>query len=274
MIDISFTERFKTIFKLIFSSSFFISLFVIFIFTIGILLVNFKIKSKAPKYFAVLAYITIMILVLYNYSSYILSINDSVVEKFFKAIYFPNFVVYIAMLFITILLLIINIIDDKFSKVTKICNTFCFGIIWFLFILIIDVVRSSRVNIYEIEEVFSNQSLVVLLQASMCVFCIWIFILIMNFVVRKISGKLDKKDKERGIIRGIRKNNDDEIREYTDEEFQQGYLNQIPNDFNNNQNNNFYNAPNNNGFNNNLGNNNFYNPNSKNDDFYDDEINL
>ena len=110
MTEFSFLDRIKTIFEMIFSSTFFISLFIVLILTIIILIVNSKIKSKIPKYFSILAYLIIMIFVFVKYGSYVLSINDSVVEKFFSAMYFPNLVVYLSMLLITLLLLAINFI--------------------------------------------------------------------------------------------------------------------------------------------------------------------
>ena len=226
MTEISFLDRIKTIFEMIFSSTFFISLFIVLILTIIILIVNSKIKSKIPKYFSILAYLIIMIFVFVKYGSYVLSINDSVVEKFFSAMYFPNLVVYLSMLLITLLLLAINFIYDKFSSVTKICNSFCFGIIWFFFVLILDLVKNEEINVYEITEIYSNETLMILLQASMYVFFVWVGILLMNLAVRKISDKLDHKDSSKVSTVVVDTDQDEEIRNYTDEEFQAGYLNQ------------------------------------------------
>lgn len=227
MTEISFWDRIKTIFEMVFSSTFFISLFIIFILTIIILVVNSKIKSKIPKYLSIIGYLIITIFVFVKYGSYVLSINDSVVEKFFSAMYFPNLVVYLSMLLITLLLLAINFINEKFSLVTKICNVFCFGLIWFFFVLVLDLVKSEGINVYEITEVYSNETLMILLQASMYVFFVWIGILLMNLAVRKISGKLDFSDMTGPLqVESIELEKDEEIKDYTDEEFQLGFLNQ------------------------------------------------
>lgn len=249
MTDFSFWDRIKTIFEMIFSSTFFISLFIVLILTIAILVLNHKIKTKTPKYLVILGYLCIIIFVLVKYGSYVLSINDSVVEKFFSAMYFPNLVVYLSMLLITLLLLAINFINEKFSLVTKICNVLCFGLIWFFFILVLDVMKSEGINVYEITEIYSNETLMILLQASMYVFFVWIGILLMNLAVRKISDKLDGVEKAKSLTtltsdsvsgstlastptpipmtNNIPTNNqEDEIRDYTDEEFEIGYLNQ------------------------------------------------
>lgn len=227
MTELSFWDRVKTIFEMIFSSTFFISLFIILILTIIILVVNSKIKSKVPKYLSILAYLIIIVFVLIKYGSYVLSINDSIVEKFFSAMYFPNLVVYLSMLLITLLLLAITFINKNFSLVTKICNVFCFSLIWFFFVLVLDVLKSEGINVYEITEIYSNETLMILLQASMCVFFVWLGILVMNLAVRKISSKLDYKDMIRPISASVVEGEqDEEIRDYTDEEFQAGYLSQ------------------------------------------------
>lgn len=188
-------ERLKTIFETIFSSSFFITLLVILVFTITILIINAKVKSKAPKIIAITSYILLMILVLARYGGYVLAINDSVVDKFFKAMYFPNLVVYLSMLLISLLLLALNFVDTHYTQMTKLFNIICFALIWFFFVLVLDSAKNYGINIYEITDIYSNSTMMILLQASMCVFFVWLGILIMNFVVRKLTYKLDNKPK-------------------------------------------------------------------------------
>lgn len=224
MTSFSLFERIKIIFETIFSSSFFITLLVILIFTIALLILNTRLKSKAPKIIAVFSYTLLMILILARYGGYVLAINDSVVEKFFKAMYFPNLVVYIAMLFITLLLLVLNFINKNYSRITKIFNIICFALIWFFFVLVLDTCKTNNINIYEITEIYANSTIMILLQASMCVFFVWIGVLIMNLVVRKAADKLDKQSKEITIENNTNNYQDDDIKEFSDEDFQNSYL--------------------------------------------------
>lgn len=195
MTDFSLAERFKTIFNLVSSQSFFITLFVILVLTIAILVINIKVKSRAPKYAALLVYVGLAVLVIARYGKYVLSFNDSVVDKFFKALYFPNLVVYLSMLVITLLLLTISLIDRKFSTFTKICNYLCFFVIWFLFVLVVDTIKREGLNFYEVVEIYANKTVMILLQTSMYIFVIWMGILISDLIVRTITKKLDNKDK-------------------------------------------------------------------------------
>lgn len=198
MSNVSFLKRLGTIFSLIASQSFFMTLFMILLMTTSILLLNIKAKSKAPKYAAAIVYVGLAVLVLARYGSYVLSFNDSVVEKFFKAMYFPNIVVYLSMLVITLLLMAITIVDKKFSVVTKICNTTCFFTIWFLFVLVVDSIKKEQLNFYEVKEIYSNLSIMILIQASMYMFVVWFGVIIMDILVRMISDRMDRKDLEKG----------------------------------------------------------------------------
>lgn len=195
MANISLFKRLSIIFNLILSQSFFITLFIILVLTIVILTINIKWKSRAPKYVAAIAYLGTAVLALARYSKYVLSLNDSVVDKFFRAMYFPNMVVYLSMLIITLLLLAFTIIDEKFSLFSRICNYSCFFIIWFLFVLVIDTIKQAGLNFYEVVELYANSTVMILLQASMCVFAVWCGVIIVDLIVRKLSSKMDEKDR-------------------------------------------------------------------------------
>lgn len=222
MTEYSLFERIKTIFETVFSSSFFITLLIILIITLALLIANNKLKSPVPKIIATISYTLLSILVLARYGSYVLAINDNVVEKFFKAMYFPNLVVYLSMLFISILLLVLNFINKNYTKITKIFNIVCFALIWFFFVLVLDTAKESNINIYEVTEIYSNSTVMILLQASMCIFFVWIGILLMNLIVRKMTKKLDSKTN----ITLEKDNLNEEIKEFSDEEFKNSFQTQ------------------------------------------------
>ena len=192
MVDISFGERLKIIFDLIKSQSFFLTLFAILILTVIVLIVNFKVKSKAPRYAVAIAYLGLTILVLARYGKYVLAFNDSIVEKVFKAMYFPNLPVYFSILVASILLLLVMIIDKKFSIVTKITNVICFCSIWFFFILTVDLVKKENIDFLEAAQVYGNKSVMTLLQTSTSIFAIWIGVILMDLLIRKLDNKTNK----------------------------------------------------------------------------------
>lgn len=194
MTNLSLTEKFKIISDLIKSQSFFITLFAILVLTIIILVVNLKEKSKAPKIAAAIVFVGLAILVIARYGKYVLSFNDSIVEKVFKAIYFPNLVVYFSMLVISILLLVVMLINKKFSLVTKITNVVSFFGIWFFFVLTLDLVKKEGINFYEVKELYTNKSVMTLLQTSMSIFVIWLGVIVMDLIIRNLDNKMNKNN--------------------------------------------------------------------------------
>ncbi len=196
MANVPLSERIKTIFDLAVSESFFITLFVIFLLTIIALVVNTKVKSRAPKYMIAIAYSGIAILLLARYGKYMLSLNDSIVDKFFRAMYFPNIVVYLSMLVVTIIFIAMTIMNDKFLTYTKICNFLCFSLIWFLFALTVDTVKREGLSFYEVAQIYANGTIMILMQASMCIFGIWCALLISDVIIRRLSNKMEKNNLE------------------------------------------------------------------------------
>lgn len=213
MANISLLERLRAIIELIKSQSFFITLFVILLLTIIVLVVNMRVKSKAPKYAVAIVYTGLAILILARYGHYVLSLNDSIVDKFFRAMYFPNIVVYLSMLILSILFLIVAIINDKFLTYTKISSFLSFFVIWFLFVLTVDSVKKAGLSFYEVSQIYADSTIMILMQASMCVFTLWCGVLLSDIIIRKLSDKMEKNNTQ--LV--VESKDDDIVEEYNGE---------------------------------------------------------
>lgn len=192
MVRVSLFERIKTIFDLVFSEPFFITLFVMLLLIIIILLLNVKYKSKAPKYVIIIICTGVLVLMFARYGKYILSLNDSIVDKFFRAMYFPNVVVYVSMLVVSLLLFTYVFIDNRISKYVKITSASFFFIVWFLFVIVMDTIKENKLSFYEVTELYANTTVMVLVQATMFFFVVWCFIVILDIVIRNLVIKMDK----------------------------------------------------------------------------------
>ncbi|MDO4369468.1 MAG: hypothetical protein Q4C29_02920 [bacterium] len=219
MAQYSLLERISKILSIIVSSPFFVSLLIVIVFTIAILAVNRKMKTPGPKYICAFAYIIIMVLVLIKYGKYILSFNDTIIQKLFSAMYFPNIITYICMLFITIFLIVKSFMKKQEPFTLKLGNIFSFSLIWFLFILILEVTKKEKIDIYDVKSIYSNETLMILIQASTYIFFIWIGILLINYIVNKID-KMSKKKTEQ--INTYQNEPLEEIKEYSNQDFYSG----------------------------------------------------
>lgn len=194
MIDYSFLERIKILFNLITSSTFFLSLITLFLLTTFALLLYKRLNNKIIKYFVAFGYLLLATLILLKYGKSIVSLSDALVEQLFSFFYFPNIIAYICMIIITTILLIITIINKKITSFIKTCNIISFSIIEILFALTLDVVISKNIDIYSKTSVYSDDTMAVLIQASMFVFAIWVFVLIINYIVNFIDKKISKEN--------------------------------------------------------------------------------
>ena len=253
MAQISFWEHMKRLFSIIGTSPFFISLVVISILTIIILLVNAKVKDSLVRIFAALGYTFIVAFIFIQYGNSVITLSDNLFQNIFSTIYFPSLISYICMILAAVLLLLRTIINNKMSSIMRLLNVSSFIIIVFLFILTLDVIVKNNIDIYSKAAVYTNESLVVLIQSSMAIFAIWLVLIgiaaFINVLVKnsekepvkvehksirmfqRLFMKKSKKTKEEKelvsevIIPYIPEENDFEgISVLSEEEFHKGFL--------------------------------------------------
>lgn len=235
MADISLIERISKIFDVIFSSSFFVALLIIIILTIVLLVINKRSNSLFPKIIAALGYLLIALYIITRYGVYFFEVNDSFVDKVFSAMYFPNLITYISMLVITVIVLINSFISKKHTNIIKIGNIICFSMIWFLLILVLDVVKTNEIDVYDVKSIYSNETLMVILQASMYIFFIWMGFLFINYVVNKINDTFELKSnkmKKNNIVFLPGDEKFEDIKQFSDYEFVNAFVEKRKNERN------------------------------------------
>ena len=222
MKDLNLVERVISIFSIIFSSPLFIALLVIAILTIILLILNQKLKKDILKILLGLTYTLIVVFVFIKYGRYFLTFGDSIIDQIFKLIYFPSIIAYFSVLTITIIFMIITTISKKIPKMFRFCNACITTIMVFLAVLIIDTIVKNKIDINEKISIYSNEALMILIQASMSIFAIWIFVLIINGIVNFITTRIDKSvEKENEGI----KLNEDDFKPISDDEFDESLNN-------------------------------------------------
>ena len=226
----TFLDRIKILSNLIISSPFFISIVVIFLLTTFVLLLYGRIKNKILKYIASFGYLLIAVLILIKYGSSILNLSDSLVDQVFSFLYFPNLIAYVCMIILTILIIIYTFVNKKTKFFIKTFNVITFVFIMILFVLTLDVIVRNDINIYDKVEVFSNETIVVLIEMSTFIFAIWTISLFINYIVNVINEKLEKnkfheieenvEDKISVYENNVNIDSEVEFETMTDEEFE------------------------------------------------------
>ena len=223
-------DRIKILFNLIISSPFFISIIVIFLLTTFVLILYGRIKNNTLKYVVAFGYLLIAVLILIKYGSSILNLSDSLVDQVFSFLYFPNLIAYVCMIILTILIIIYTFVNKKTKFFIKIFNVISFVFLMILFILTLDVIVKNGINIYDKVEVFSNETIVVLIEMSTFIFAIWTISLFINYIVNVINEKLEKnkfheieekvEDKISVYENNVNIDSEVEFETMTDEEFE------------------------------------------------------
>ncbi len=219
MADLSVLERLKVLVNIIFSSPFFITLFSFMILTIIVFSVYSATKGRVSKIILTVSYGFILGFLIVRYGKLILQIFDTFVDQVFMAIYFPNLITYICMVVITSILMIMTIINKKFKKFIRICNILSFTIIQFLFILTIDLISKSNIGLFEKTSLYSNQTLMILVQASMAIFACWVGLLIVNLVINLVSVRVPNNVIEIAPFKR------EELEYLSDEDYYNGFVN-------------------------------------------------
>jgi len=192
MNDFSLIEKFDILMNLISSSSLFLICSIIVIALLIFFIVCIILNKKINKTIFIIISSLIGLIFAINYGSIVLKILDSIIDSVFMALYFPSLPIYVLALIISNIIFIISIFSKNFKKSKKIINIINSILLDFLLILIIDIVSKNNINIYEQVTLYTNSSLLVLLELSMGIFVSWILI----NLIQNAHEKLKKYDKE------------------------------------------------------------------------------
>ena len=198
MVKYTAIEKLNVLLAIIKSSPFFLTCFIVGLFIISFVALDFKTTKKVRGKLMLLCLVATIGFIIYKYYNYLLSISDNLVEEIFMALYFPNLAVYSIIILITNICLFSSLINKKTKNSFKVVNIFSCVLIDFLFILILETIIKNKIDVYETLTVYSNKELLILLELSTCVFLGWLFVVmflnLVNMTVKK--EKVEEKVKE------------------------------------------------------------------------------
>ena len=193
MADLSIIQKVKLFFNTAISTPFFILYAVIGILLVVFMIIDLKKKNKFSKIIYIISGLFLISFFFVKYFNIILKVIDSFVEIVLKALYFPNLGIYVVMLIITNGTFIYNLISKKTSTSSKITTGIINVIIDFIFIMIIGIISSEKIDITSEVKLYSDTTILTLLQISMALFASQYLILLLIMASHKFK-KFDKKD--------------------------------------------------------------------------------
>jgi len=191
MLEVPLNEKLGILIKIMTTSIVPIITLAIIIF-IGFLFITTNRHNKEDsKKIYILLYIIVIIALMIQFSSNLLSLIDYFVDHVFIVIYFPNLAIYLLAIVITNILMWKSMFKSDDTP-QKIINTIAFCIIHYLFILLLSVISSNNLNIFEITSVYGNKEALSLIELTSITFSIWILLIIAYRIIRKIGRKNDE----------------------------------------------------------------------------------
>lgn len=188
MVEYTLFEKIKTVFNLITSTPLFLILILgIILMIIDILFISKKDKTT-KKIYGILS-ILIIILFIYSYINSIQSIFNALSKNIVSLVYFPTVLQYITTLIISLSIFIYSIKSKKINKIEKRINLLVLLFNSLLFLLIIDQINKTEVDLSNQISIYSNSTLMILFELSLLIFIFWVTGLILYKIINRLSPK-------------------------------------------------------------------------------------
>ena len=166
----------------------------LFIVILFIPIILFFLQKKHGKKVYIFSYFLIILSVLFTFGDVIFKLFDNLMDALFMAIYFPNFITLFCVIVLSCIMALIALISTKMYKINKVINYISFGIIQFLFALILLTIRINKINIYKDNSLYANSDVLTLMQLLIFAFIFQVISVLIINIINKATDYLNKKD--------------------------------------------------------------------------------
>lgn len=190
MTEISLIEKLKVIFEIT-KSNIIYPFIIAFLIIISFLFITTnKNNAKESKRTYGIIYLIILITILIKYASSLRTMFDYMMNNLFIVFYFPNIAVYLAAIIITNIIMWNSIFKTNTKTSLKIINSSVFSILHYLFIIILNIITTKNINVFDQKALYANTNIHSIIELSSNIFLIWIAFLI---VYKIITAYLESK---------------------------------------------------------------------------------
>ena len=190
MNDFSLMEKLGILMNIIGSSPLFLFCSMLSIVILIFFLINIKKDSKINKWFFIGLWIILFVILVIKYNNVVSKLIDNLFNYIFKVLYFPDFPVYVMILIISNFFFMYSVVSKKLENSYKILNTVSSVVLDIILILVIDIVSKNNLDIYDTINIYTNSSLLVLLELSVGIFISWLLINLLitaNYKLKKYN---------------------------------------------------------------------------------------
>ena len=196
MSKLSLLDKLKVLSDVTSSSGLFIVAIVILIALTALLITTNTKTKKISSFVCIAIYGAIIIVSILFYREELFELFDYMMNNFFIAIYFPNLAIYFAAIVTTNIILWISIFNRKITKWIRTINTIIFCFIHYLLVLIINIITTNKLDVFDQTSIYENQEALALIELSSTIFVVWILFLIIYKIIRIYQDNQEINPKE------------------------------------------------------------------------------
>ncbi len=143
-------------------------------FLLLILLFMKKITKKTSFILVFLSYIILITYTIVTNFTTLSKTSNNMLDRLFTDIYFPSTYVYLFIFLFINIVTIGSLINIKKKSTYKTVNGIVFLVTNFIFVLILEIISSKKIDIFKKSSIFSNKDLIILLELSVSIFILWL----------------------------------------------------------------------------------------------------
>ena len=188
---VTFFESIIKILKTVSSIPLFIEILILTLFLLTIMIFFYFRESKNGRVTALIIYCVTLCLLPLTHLSFFINTIDKIVENYIKILYFPSCYVYIVTLIITDVSLLLSLVKDIRENNRKwymVVDLIYFSIFQFLFFMIVRLVVTNNIDVFERAHLYSNANLTSCIQISSYLFWIRIGIILVSKLINRLSS--------------------------------------------------------------------------------------
>lgn len=194
MNEIPFIEKLKIVYEIT-KSNIFYPIIIVFLLIISFLFITTnKNNSKESKKTYGSLYAIAIIIILIKYADSLKTMADYMMNNLFIIFYFPNIAVYLAAIIITNIIMWISMFKPSTKTIIKLINTTVFSIIHYVLLLILGIITSKKIDVFNQKALYANHNIHALIELSSNIFLIWIiFLIIYKIIYTYLESKKTQK---------------------------------------------------------------------------------
>ena len=143
-------------------------------------------KAKYHKVY-LLVYVFIITALMIIYFNPITKLLSHLLDTVVNGLLFPNLALYVGVLLIVNIILIVTVFNDNLSKFIKGINLSLFALMQLLLVFIIKNIVVNNIDITKSLTVDTNMQLLILVEASIFVFVLWLLFLLVIKLINHIQ---------------------------------------------------------------------------------------